>query len=106
MTVRHASLVRRQDLTQRQRDEMFQLLDAHFTGVSRPQFDADLANKAWIVFVEDDTSTLRGFSTLALSRTIFRGRSLTIACSGDTIVERSRPESAALLQGWIRAVLQ
>jgi len=88
------------------RDAMFELLSAHFVGVARDQFERDLANKNWAVLVRDSTCELTGFSTFALYRTAFRGRTMSVVCSGDTIVDRSRPASTALFRCWIQSVLQ
>ena len=42
-------LLPRSDLTAAQRDEMYELLSRHFDGVTRPQFESDLAEKNWVI---------------------------------------------------------
>src|ERR1044071_4352236 len=44
----------RSALTPEQRDEMFALLDLHFDGVSRAQFERDLAEKNWVIELRHD----------------------------------------------------
>ena len=41
----------RDELSCRQRDEMFRLLGEHFLGVSRDRFEQDLADKNWVIVI-------------------------------------------------------
>lgn len=82
---------------------MFALLDEHFEGVSRAQFDVDLAEKNWIVLVEDG-ETLFGFSTLLVYPTTASGQAMTVVCSGDTIVSPAAWRSMAFPRTWIHSV--
>lgn len=86
------------------RAAMYGLLTAHFSGVAREVFDADLAEKGWAILLEDDGDRLRGFSTLAVYESCAGGRPATIVYSGDTIVHREWWGSPALARTWIRAV--
>ena len=56
---------------------------------SRTQFDHDLQEKDWVIFIER-AGTLLGFSTLAAYSTSVAGERLNVVCSGDTIVARPR----------------
>lgn len=98
-------LVRQQDLTARNRDAMHGLLVQHFDGVFRSQFDQDLAEKNWVVLVERD-KTLVGFSTIAAYETAIAGQTLSVICSGDTIVDPSAWGSAGFPRAWILSVYQ
>ena len=90
-------------LTTAQRDEMFALLAAHFEGVTRAQFEHDLAEKNWVVQIRRD-GILLGFTTL-LARDVQHGaREITAIYSGDTIVAPEAWNSPALARGWIAAV--
>ncbi len=102
----NARLMHRNEWSASLKDAMFDLLAAHFVGVSRVQFECDMADKNWAVLLEDSACRLVGFSTFALYRTAFHDQSMTVVCSGDTIVDRSRPTSTALLRCWIQSVLQ
>jgi hypothetical protein len=85
---------------------MFALLAAHFAGVDRSTFDADLAEKNWVILLEDEGQRLRGFSTLLIYRTRAAGPPVTVVYSGDTIVDRAWWGSPALPRTWVRAVRQ
>lgn len=97
-------LVRREDLTEAEREAMYGLLSDHFEGVTRERFAADLADKTWALLLEDE-SGLRGFSTLLLYESAPPGEEVcTVVYSGDTIVDPSAWGSAALPRCWIAAV--
>jgi hypothetical protein len=97
-------LVPREELTASEREALFALLSAHFEGVTRDRFAADVAEKNWILLLEED-GRLRGFSTLRIYETHGPGgEPLTVLYSGDTIVEQGAWASAALPKSWIAAV--
>jgi hypothetical protein len=83
---------------------MCRLLDAHFLGVTRDLFEADLAEKDHALLIEDGGGRLRGFTTFARVPMEVEGERLHVLYSGDTIVESSARGSFALAQGWIGAV--
>jgi hypothetical protein len=97
-------LVRREDLTEAEREAMYGLLAGHFEGVTRERFAADLAEKTWALLLEDEGG-LRGFSTLLLYESAPPGEEVcTVVYSGDTIVDPAAWRSAALPRCWIAAV--
>jgi hypothetical protein len=97
-------LVPREELTMGEQEALFALLSAHFQGVTRERFAADLAEKNWILLLEED-GRLRGFSTLRIYETAGPGgEPLTVVYSGDTIVEQGAWATAALPKSWIAAV--
>ncbi len=97
-------LVAREALTPGDREALFALLSAHFLGVTRERFAADLAEKNWILLLEEG-DRLRGFSTLRIYETSGpEGEPLTVIYSGDTIVEPGAWATAALPKSWIAAV--
>ena len=59
-------LVERAALSCAQRGEMLTLLRSHFEGVKTEKFERDLAEKSWVILVEDARRRIRGFSTLML----------------------------------------
>jgi hypothetical protein len=96
-------LVPREELTAGEQEALFALLSAHFQGVSRQRFAADLAEKNWILLLEE-AGRLRGFSTLRIYETDGPGgEPLTVIYSGDTIVEQGAWATAALPKSWIAA---
>lgn len=96
-------LLPRDSLTIDQRDEMFALLARHFEGVTRRQFESDLAEKNWVLEVRRE-GCLCGFSTLLVAEVDFAGRPVTAIYSGDTIVAPEAWGSPALARTWIAAV--
>jgi hypothetical protein len=97
-------LVAREDLTEGEQEALFSLLSAHFLGVTRERFDADLAEKDWVLILEEDGQP-RGFSTLRIYETSGPdGEPLTVVYSGDTLMERGASATAALPKSWIAAV--
>ena len=100
------TLAARNDLTRADRDGMFALLDHHFMGVTRGQFDLDLENKNWVLLLHDTTGQLLGFSTLLVYEATFDGGPISVTCSGDTIVHPAAWSSMALPREWIKAVKQ
>lgn len=98
-------LIQQTDLLPSQRDAMFTLLATHFDGVTREQFDCDLAEKNWAVLIEKD-QTLVGFSTLLVQPVTIAEEQLTMVCSGDTIVTPSAWGSMAFPRTWIKSVYE
>ena len=96
-------LLSHESLSIAQHDEMFALLAAHFEGVTREQFERDLAAKNWVVEIRRD-GRLLGFSTLLVREAQHEGRAITAIYSGDTIVAPEAWGSPALARAWIAAV--
>jgi hypothetical protein len=97
-------LVPRDGLTAGEQEALFALLSLHFKGVTRERFAVDLAEKNWILLLEE-AGRLRGFSTLRIYETAAPGgEPLTVIYSGDTIVEQGAWATAALPKSWIAAV--
>lgn len=96
-------LLSRDGLSRTQRDEMYALLSHHFDGVTREQFERDLAEKNWVVEIRRD-GRLLGFSTLLVCEAHLDGLALTAIYSGDTIVAPEAWGSPALARTWIAAV--
>jgi hypothetical protein len=84
---------------------MYHLLTRYFTGVSRRQFDADLAEKEWVILLRDaGGGEVRGFSTLMRLRLAFDGRAVVAFFSGDTIIEHAFWGETELPRLWGRHV--
>lgn len=96
-------LVPREALSAAQRDEMFALLVQHFDGVTRRQFERDLAEKNWVIEIRRE-GRLLGFSTLLVCEEWDDSRAITAIYSGDTIVAPEAWRSPALARAWIAAV--
>ena len=101
-----AGLVDVAEVTPGRRDEMFALLDHHFDNVHRHLFEADLAEKRWVILVRDPaTDRLRGFSTQTIVDATVDGRPVKALFSGDTIVHRECWGDHALSHVWGRLAL-
>lgn len=100
-----ARLVRTEKLPLSDRDAMYSLLSTHFEGVKREVFEADLNEKNWVILLEDeDSNTLKGFSTLLMYETEFEGEIKSVVYSGDTIMDPSAWSSSVLSRTWISSV--
>ena len=93
----------RSELGVERENEMFELLSEHFDGVTRPQFQKDLAGKNWVILLERG-SRLVGFSTLLAYEKSFNREPVSVIYSGDTIVAREAWNSPALSRAWIACV--
>lgn len=97
-------LVRRSALAPACRERMFALLSAHFDGVGRKTFLADLAGKDFVILLENREGVLQGFSTLHVYESRATSPPVTVIYSGDTIVHRDAWGSPALARTWVHAV--
>lgn len=102
-----SQLVHTDRLLLRDRDAMYALLTTHFEGVKPGVFQADLAQKNWVLLLKDkDSGALKGFSTLLLRAIEFEGETISVVYSGDTIMDPSAWSSSALPRAWIAAINQ
>jgi hypothetical protein len=95
-----SDVVRRAELTRRDRDAMFALYTSYFATTDRVTFERDLAEKEWVVLLCDDDGNIEGFSTL-MRMTV---GDATVFFSGDTIVAKHRWASFDLPRVWSRYV--
>lgn len=88
------------------REQMYRLLAAYFTGTRRDQFEADLAEKEAVVMLRDEKSgQVQGFSTFMRIAARIDGADVAAFYSGDTIVAREYWGETMLSQLWSRTVL-
>jgi hypothetical protein len=99
-------LVARPDLTRADTEVLFTLFQENFAGASRDRFEADLAEKTWVILLaEPETGTVQGFSTLAIYTTRHQGRPVSVVYSGDTIIRPAFWGTPELPRSWIQNVL-
>ncbi|MDJ0508572.1 MAG: hypothetical protein QNJ64_04855 [Crocosphaera sp.] len=91
------------DKLSQEKDQMFALLTNHFLGVNRERFEEDLNGKNWVILLKEK-GQLKGFSTLQCYETTFKGESVKIVYSGDTITDPSMWSSPALSQAWAKVI--
>lgn len=94
------------DLAPSERDEMFALMTQHYLYVARETFEADLAEKQWVILVCDASGAIRGFSTQKILTVKLNGKNVHALFSGDTIVHRDAWGQQALARAWGRFALQ
>ncbi len=83
---------------------MFGLFRRYFPTCIEAQFAQDLREKGWIVLLREDDQ-IRGFTSLDLYDIEFRGETIGIVYSGDTIVDpRATGLGSVLSRSWIGAV--
>lgn len=80
-------LVRRSELPESTRAQMFDLYCSQFENASREQFDADLDNKNWVLLLHADDGNLVGFSNMHVYKTKVDNREIWLVYSGDTTVD-------------------
>lgn len=102
-----ARLEKVSDLTPEMRDQMFELFQTHFDGVDRALFARDLDEKNWAVLIVDEETgqKILGFSSLHFYPTQFRGETLSVVYSGDTIMDPSAWTSTILSRSWLSSVV-
>ena len=94
------------DVTEKQRDEMFALMELYYENMDRAVFESDLEEKDWIIQLVDSlTGEVRGFSTQMLIDLEVQGRTVTALFSGDTIVQHEYWANNPLAQSWGRFAL-
>src|ERR1051325_4547970 len=99
-------LIAVRDLTQSQRGNMFALMDRFYVNLQQDQFERDLEEKRWVIWIEEDeTQKLRGFSTQMLLNANVAGTPITALFSGDTIVAPECWHEQALTHVWGRLAL-
>lgn len=92
-------------LTPAQRDRLHTLLGHYFANVTRSHFEADLAEKEWVVLLADTTSgQIQGFSTLMRLEVTVDGQPIVAFFSGDTIIARDYWGETELPRLWGRHV--
>jgi hypothetical protein len=77
---------------------MLALMQAHYLGVTRERFEADLAEKERVILLREGAGPgkIVGFTTLMLIDLVVAGRAVKAVFSGDTIVERGNRNTFGL----------
>ena len=99
-----------QDLSSGEREQMFRLMEAHYLGMDRRTFDADLDVKESVFLLLDRGSgTIVGLSTVMVLDLAISSGPIKVVFSGDTIVAREYRRTAGLgveLGHYFRVLLQ
>jgi hypothetical protein len=94
-------LVRVTDLSDDDKDRMFDLMDRHYENLCGSTFEADLQEKQWVIQVfHRATGALCGFSTQMLLAAVVDDQPIRALFSGDTIIDRRYWGDQALTHEW------
>jgi hypothetical protein len=97
-------IVKRSELNDATRAEMYALFASQFGGVSETEFLRDLDEKNWVLLLRGDDGTLAGFSSLHVYEAEIDEKKLTVVYSGDTVVDVNTWSDSALSYYWMGAV--
>jgi hypothetical protein len=89
------------EITDRDRADMFALMQATYEPVNRALFERDLGTKHHAVMLWKN-GCLQGFSTLSFLDLEIDSRPFTVVFSGDTVVHQSHRNSLVLPTAWCR----
>ena len=94
-------------LTSSDRADMFALFAQYFDDADRNRFEADLANKQWVIQLLDPaTGRLCGFSTQVLLKVRIGNETVSALFSGDTIVDPACWRETTLMREWGRLAVE
>ena len=99
------TLIEAAKVTTAQREQMLGLMHQHYDLVHPAAFEADLAEKDWVILLLDEQRRVQGFSTQMLLRAQLDGEPVTALFSGDTIVHREAWAQHPLTRIWGRFAL-
>lgn len=90
-------------LTASERQQLFELMSAHFENVDQTQFFRDLDEKRSVVLlVDSEQDRICGFSALTLRETIIDGEPVSAVFAGDTVIEPDYWGQHSWLLNWGR----
>ncbi|MFC1643605.1 hypothetical protein ACFL1F_00815 [Chlamydiota bacterium] len=92
------------EITDKQKHDMFLLMCVYYGNMSEKQFCYDLAKKDKVIMLMDKES-LCGFSTQVLLTYTINCKKTNIVFSGDTVIEKQHNNSFALPIAWGRMML-
>ena len=100
----NGDIVRVSDLSERQINEMLNLMEIYYENVTKEKFKADLLEKHWVILLSRNNG-IRGFSTQQLFSMTIDGVESLFLFSGDTIVDKNCWGSGRLPVAGVRLTL-
>lgn len=100
------ALRRRQDLDERSRARMLELMKLCYDNVDEARFFADLDHKQHVIVLVDDAGEVQGFSTIRCAAETVDGRPVDLLFSGDTVIHPDHWGAKALQRGFIAFALR
>lgn len=89
-------LLRRSELSDSAKAQMYDLYCSQFENVPLEQFVSDLDQKNWVLLLRDDSGDLTAFSSMHVYETTLNSRKMTLVYSGDTAVDSATWNDSAL----------
>jgi hypothetical protein len=87
-------------LTASELDRMFAILGEHFENVERGAFEKDLAEKDWVIRIDDAAGCVQGFSTLRRMTVQHLGERVHAFFSGDTVLAKAYMSESSWMTVW------
>lgn len=84
--------------------ELFDLYSSYFGGTSLELFKKDLSGKDYVGVIRDGDRVLRGFATVAVLETEYKGRTVRAIFSGDTLVHHDFWGEPTAITDWFEMV--
>lgn len=103
----NGKLVKRSEMSDATKAQMYQLFSSQFENVSMQQFLHDLEDKNWVLLLRDDADKLFCFSNMHIYDKTIDDQTVTLIYSGDTVVDSSTWSDSALTyylmgaMGWL-----
>ncbi|MDD9939808.1 MAG: ferredoxin [Myxococcales bacterium] len=101
-----AHMVTPRDLDAKDRERMYGLMCWHFEGVDREAFEQDVAEKDWILRMDDPVGSIQGFTTLKLLRQDYENHHAYGFFSGDTVLAPEFMSQSSWLRVWSRHIFR
>lgn len=79
---------------------MAELMSMTYDGTSLEKLKHDLAEKQFILLLNDESGETEGFSTIQLFDSSFRGKPVKIVYSGDTVIREEYRGQTVLMHDW------
>jgi len=87
--------------------DMFRVFERYYENASKTIFIKDLNNKNWVVLIKEaESNQIVGFSTLTFYQSLYKGKTVSVVYSGDTIIEQDYWGTPELPRRWVKTVLE
>lgn len=100
----NAKVLATNTITGVQKTMLYELYATYYEGFDEALFYQDLAEKHWIIVLDDQQGNIRGFSTLFVAEHEIDGKTIRSVFSGDTIIHHDFWGEQILPLTWCRFV--
>ena len=95
-----SKVVKVEEIDENTLESMYHLMDATYLGTSLAKIKRDLSNKQYALLLYDNQNMLKGFTTMQLFDSVFRGKTVKIIYSGDTVIDENSRGEIELMRSW------